>query len=126
MRIYGTELEIEKLRDELELVVLPSEMVVPLFADSGLLPMHVSWQFEGDAARLAALAPAMESIVAERKFIPSFEAYKNGKLWWTWDAVALDAKSRRTLLALEAGGRFVGRDDNKPLDELLNRCRSLD
>ncbi|MCM3629807.1 DEAD/DEAH box helicase [Paenibacillus glycanilyticus] len=103
---YGTELEIEKLRDELELIVLPAEMVVPFFADPGLLPMHMTWRLEGDAARLAALAPALERCVAERRFIPSFEANKSGKLRWTWEAEALDAKTRLELRALkdEPGG----------------------
>ncbi|MBD3919409.1 DEAD/DEAH box helicase [Paenibacillus sp. PR3] len=101
---YGTELEIEKLRDELELVVLPAEMVVSFFADPGLLPMHVTWQLEGDAARLAAFAPALRRGIAERRFVPSFEAYKAGKLRWTWDVEALDATSRRALRALADGG----------------------
>lgn len=101
---YGTELEIEKLQDELELVVLPAEMVVPFFADPGLLPMHITWLLEGDAARLAALAPALERGITERRFLPSFEAYKAGKLRWTWDVEALDTKSRRALRALAGGG----------------------
>ncbi|GMK37260.1 ATP-dependent helicase [Paenibacillus sp. CCS19] len=101
---YGTELEIEKLRDELELVVLPAEMVVPFFADPGLLPMHVTWQLEGDAARLAAFAPALNRGITERRFVPSFEAYKVGKLRWTWEEEALDAKTRRALRALSGGG----------------------
>ncbi|MGO4109093.1 SNF2-related protein [Paenibacillus sp. YAF4_2] len=101
---YGTELEIERLRDELELVVLPAEMVVPFFADPGLLPMHVTWRLEGDAARLAELAPALEQGVVERSFVPSFEAYKAGKLRWTWDTAALDVKSRRVLRTLADGG----------------------
>ncbi|PWW02734.1 SNF2 family DNA or RNA helicase [Paenibacillus cellulosilyticus] len=97
---YGTELEIEKLSEELELVVLPAEMVLPFFANPALLPVHMNWQLEGDAARIAALAPALEQSVAELKFVPSFEAYKAGKLQWTWDSEALDAKSRRSLRAL--------------------------
>ncbi|GMK44683.1 ATP-dependent helicase [Paenibacillus glycanilyticus] len=113
---YGTELEIEKLRDELELVVLPAEMVIPFFANSELLPKHVAWRFEGDAALLASLAPALERGVAERKFIPSFEAYKAGKLRWTWDAAELDAKSRRAMRALEAGGQYGGPDDEGDRD----------
>lgn len=101
---YGTELEIERLREELELVVLPAEMVVPFFADPELLPLHVTWQLEGDAARLAALAPALERGVAERRFVPSFVAYKAGKLRWTWDEESLDTKSRRAIRALAGGG----------------------
>ncbi|MFC4812492.1 DEAD/DEAH box helicase [Paenibacillus sp. GCM10023250] len=118
---YGTELEIEKLRDELELVVLPAEMVLPFFADPELLPMHVTWRLEGDAARLAALAPALAHGVEERKFVPSFEAYKVGKLRWTWDAEALGAKARRALRALaggagraHGGGLYGGPDDDGP------------
>ncbi|GLX68025.1 DEAD/DEAH box helicase [Paenibacillus glycanilyticus] len=101
---YGTELEIERLRDELELIVLPAEMAVPFFADPRLLPIHMTWRLEGDAARLAELSPAMERVVAERGFIPSFEAYKAGKLRWKWDAEVLDAKTRRALGALAVGG----------------------
>ncbi|MBO7747972.1 DEAD/DEAH box helicase [Paenibacillus sp. MWE-103] len=121
---YGTELEIEKLRDELELVVLPAEMVLPFFADPEWLPVHVTWRLEGGAARLAALAPALARGVAERKFVPSFEAYKAGKLRWTWDAEALDAKSRRALRALadgagraRGGSLYGGPDEDGDWDE---------
>ncbi|GGG70411.1 DEAD/DEAH box helicase [Paenibacillus radicis (ex Gao et al. 2016)] len=115
---YGTELEIEKLQDELELVVLPAEMVLPFFADPGLLPMHVSWRFEGDAARLAAIAPSLERGIAEQKFIPSFQDYKAGKLRWTWDTAAFDAKSRRALRALAGGENreFIGLHDEQEAD----------
>ncbi|MFF2089522.1 DEAD/DEAH box helicase [Paenibacillus sp. NPDC058174] len=120
---YGTELDIEMLQDELELVVLPAEMVLPFFADPELLPMHVSWRFEGDAARLAAIAPALERGIAERKFVPSFEAYKAGKLLWTWDTEAFDVKSRRALRALAGGGNrepiglYDGPDEDSEWDE---------
>ncbi|NBD24174.1 DEAD/DEAH box helicase [Paenibacillus glycinis] len=117
---FGTELELEKLQDELELVVLPAEMVVPFFAARNLLA-HIEWRWEGDAAVLADVAPALEACIAERKYVPSFEAFKAGKLRWIWDAEALDSKTRRTLRGLrqsesgevEDGGRFSGAASNR-------------
>ncbi|QHT63707.1 DEAD/DEAH box helicase [Paenibacillus lycopersici] len=100
---YGTELDIEKLQDELELIVLPAEMVIPFFADRRLLMKHIDWRFEGDAARLAAIAPLLESCIAERKYMPSFAAYKAGKLRWIWDAEALDTRARKALRTLRGG-----------------------
>ncbi len=86
--------------------------------------MHVTIRFEGDAERLAAIAPALERGIAERKFVPSFEAYKIGKLLWTWDAEAFDVKSRRALRTL-AGGEdqmngdslYGGPDEDGDCDE---------
>ncbi|WP_225446479.1 DEAD/DEAH box helicase [Paenibacillus rhizovicinus] len=101
---YGTDLQIEKLQDEIELVVLPAEMVIPFFADRKLLMTHFIWQFEGDASRLVSLAPALEACIAEQKYMPSFAAFRAGKLRWTWDAEALDVRARKALRALRGSG----------------------
>ncbi|WP_420831464.1 DEAD/DEAH box helicase [Paenibacillus sacheonensis] len=105
---YGTELDIEKLQDELELVVLPAEMVIPFFAERSLLMAHIDWRFEGDAARLVSLAPGLQACIEERKFMPSFAAFRAGKLRWTWDPEALDARTCKALRALLGSGRAAG------------------
>ncbi|AZN39257.1 DEAD/DEAH box helicase [Paenibacillus albus] len=86
---YGTELEIEKVQ-ELELVVLPSEQVIPFFAERHLLT-HIEWVWEGDAAKLAELAPLVAASIDARSIVPSFAAFRKGKLAWSWDEGALEA-----------------------------------
>ncbi|SFT21585.1 DEAD/DEAH box helicase [Paenibacillus sp. BC26] len=102
---YGTELEIEKVRD-MEFVVLPSEHVIPFFGERRLLE-HLEWTWENDAATLIALAPILAACLKERKFAPSFDAYRSGKLQWIWDEAQLDAEAvgllRQHGLLAEAG-----------------------
>ncbi|QSF45381.1 DEAD/DEAH box helicase [Paenibacillus tianjinensis] len=84
---YGTELTLQNA-DGVELVVLPAEQVVPFFADLRLL-RHVGWSWQGDAALLTELAPAVSMLLAEKQYVPSFAAYREGQLQWNWDDKAL-------------------------------------
>ncbi|SEO33990.1 DEAD/DEAH box helicase [Paenibacillus sp. OV219] len=104
---YGTELEIEKVQ-ELELVVLPSEQVIPFFAERHLLT-HIEWVWEGDAAKLAEVAPLVSASIDARSIVPSFAAFRKGKLAWTWDEGALEATSVAKLRkALDVPGKNGG------------------
>ncbi|SDX33636.1 DEAD/DEAH box helicase [Paenibacillus sp. CF384] len=102
---YGTELEIEKVQD-MELVVLPSEHVIPFFGERRLLE-HMEWNWEHDAETLTVLAPVLAACLAERKYVPSFAAFRSGKLQWVWDEAQLEAEELRLLrqygLQAEAG-----------------------
>lgn len=102
---YGTELELVKI-GELEAVVLPAEEVISFFA-SGSLLAHIEWQWEDDAARLAALAPLLGECLEKRLFAPDLTAYRSGSLHWIWDAAAVGAtfgQARRNELDLQRSG----------------------
>lgn len=79
---YGTELSTSKA-DEVELVVLPAEQVLPFFADLRLL-QHVGWSWQGDAQLLTRLAPLLAGMLEARQYAPSFAAYREGQLRWAW------------------------------------------
>jgi len=101
---YGTELAVEKT-GELELIVLPAEQVIPFFASCRLLPV-VRWAWDGEAAELRELAPVLEACVAQRGYVPSFEAYRqDGLLQWEWDEAALEEAAARDALAGFGGGK---------------------
>ncbi|EFM10455.1 SNF2-related protein [Paenibacillus curdlanolyticus YK9] len=94
---YGTELATKSVQD-VELIVLPAEQVIPFLAEQRLLT-HVEWIWEGDASRLAELAPLLADCMEQRRFKPSFAALKAGKpLQWTWDEEAL-GEDEQALLA---------------------------
>lgn len=100
---YGTELEVQQIRDlELvELVLLPAEQVLPFFAELPLLE-HIDWSWGEESQPFISLAPLLQNIIEDHKFIPSFEAYQNGKLQWSWDPQTLDTEGRSLLSALES------------------------
>ncbi len=81
---YGTELQMEQT-PEVELIVLPSEQVIPFFAEAELLH-HVRWSWEEEAATLRQLAPALLACLNDKKYLPSLAAYRRGRLQWKWDA----------------------------------------
>ncbi|MWV47369.1 ATP-dependent helicase [Paenibacillus sp. HJL G12] len=93
---YGTELEVQQVQ-ELELVVLPAEQVLPFFAERRLLE-HITWNWEEEAQELIRLAPALQACIDERRFIPSLANFQAGKLRWTWDETALDAQTRKEIV----------------------------
>ncbi|WP_238650635.1 DEAD/DEAH box helicase [Paenibacillus piscarius] len=86
---YGTELGTSKA-DEVELVVLPAEQVLPFFADLRLL-RHVGWSWQGDAKLLVRLAPLLAGLLEAKRYAPSLAAYREGQLRWAWDSKALAA-----------------------------------
>ncbi|MFC5700806.1 DEAD/DEAH box helicase [Cohnella faecalis] len=98
---YGTELAIQSVQD-FELVSLPSEQVISFFADRKLL-RHVEWKWSGFAERLVKAAPALARCIEEKRFLPSFDAYRIGKLQWTWDVEALEPLEKAALDAPSEG-----------------------
>ncbi|MEY8748705.1 DEAD/DEAH box helicase [Bacillales bacterium AN1005] len=92
---YGTELETRQLED-IELVVLPAEEVIPFFADMHTL-LHIEWRWDEQAAHLIQLAPVLASTIEDRKYIPSFAAHRTGKLQWIWDSDRLKQQDRAAL-----------------------------
>lgn len=86
---YGTELEVQHVQ-EMEVILLPAEHVIPFFAECRLLE-HVEWVWGEQAAQIIQLAPSLDACIEERRYIPSFSAFQKGKLLWTWgDAVLSD------------------------------------
>ncbi|WP_127533255.1 DEAD/DEAH box helicase [Paenibacillus kobensis] len=86
---YGTELATQSIQD-VELVLLPAEQVIPFLAGQPLLE-HIEWIWEGDALPIVAAAPLLAACIEQRRFKPSFAAMKAGKpLQWTWDADKLE------------------------------------
>lgn len=92
---YGTELEVQTVQD-IELVVLPSEQVIPFFAEQKFLE-HIEWVWSEDVAQWIQLAPRLATYIDEKKFIPSFSAFQAGKLKWSWDQVLLDSQDRELI-----------------------------
>lgn len=92
---YGTELAIQTAQD-VELVVLPSELVIPFFAECKLLE-HIEWVWSGDAAKLIELAPILSACIDKKNYMPSFSAFQAGKLQWTWDYRTFDIQEQAIL-----------------------------
>jgi len=92
---YGTELEIQQVQ-EVEVIVLPAEYVLPFLADRKLLS-HIEWIWDEEASQLIQLVSALNTCIEEKKFIPSLSAFQKGKLQWTWDKKALNAKAKFAL-----------------------------
>ncbi|MBW4084770.1 DEAD/DEAH box helicase [Paenibacillus sp. S150] len=84
---YGTELTTQNA-DGVELVVLPAEQVIPFFAELKVL-RHIGWSWQGNAALLTALAPLLAGLIDEKQYVPSFSAFREGRLRWDWDAQSL-------------------------------------
>jgi len=102
---YGTELLFHTLED-IEAVVLPSEMVIPYFAAPKLLN-HIEWEWEDDAKRLLELAPLLARQIEEKKYHPSFEAHLADKLEWVWDEDSLSSEERASLEAAATDNEFM-------------------
>lgn len=84
---YGTELEIQTVQD-VELILLPAEYVIPFFAGNQLLE-HVEWIWGDHTALIRQLAPLLDASIEARQFIPSYSAFQDGRLQWSWDAASL-------------------------------------
>jgi SNF2 family DNA or RNA helicase len=85
---YGTELEVQQV-EGLELVLLPAEQVIPFFAENTVLE-HVEWIWEEQAGLLVKLAPLLAAEIKVHRYVPSFSAFRSGRLEWSWDSAALN------------------------------------
>lgn len=105
--IYGTELEIQQTQ-EVELVLLPAEQVLSFFAENRLLE-HVDWSWGEQAERLHRIAPLLAAAIEEKKYMPSFSAFKAGadKLQWTWDEAANRAQIQGIIGHSEEAASFI-------------------
>ncbi|RAI86820.1 SNF2 family DNA or RNA helicase [Paenibacillus pabuli] len=92
---YGTELETRQI-EEIELVVLPAEEVIPFFSEMNTL-LHIEWKWDEQAEHLIRLAPVLAASIENRKYIPSFTAFRTGQLQWTWDPDSLKKQDRTAL-----------------------------
>lgn len=103
---YGTELTVQPASEGVELVILPAEQVIPFFAEQKLLT-HIEWSWDGEAAHLIELAPVMAKCVENKNYIPSLSAFRDGKLQWTWDDLALELATAENVSeqAIQAGLR---------------------
>ncbi|QLG42605.1 DEAD/DEAH box helicase [Paenibacillus sp. E222] len=92
---YGTELETRQI-EEIELVVLPAEEVIPFFSEMNTL-LHIEWKWDEQAEHLIRLASVLAASIENRKYIPSFTAFRTGQLQWTWDLDSLKKQDRTAL-----------------------------
>ncbi|MGO4548460.1 DEAD/DEAH box helicase [Paenibacillus sp. 2TAB23] len=90
---YGTELQVQQVQD-LELVLLPAEQVIPFFSDNHTLA-HIAWNWGEHAEALVKLTPLLAEEIKAHRYIPSFTAFRTGKLQWTWD----NSAAQRQILA---------------------------
>ncbi|MCC3376705.1 DEAD/DEAH box helicase [Cohnella sp. REN36] len=107
---YGTELEVQTVKEDMDVVILPAEMVIPFFAEPQLL-RHIDWAWTGDNARLLIrLAPLLAASLEARRYAPSYAAFREGSLRWDWEDEAVDE-------ALATTGRETRLTDGGPLPE---------
>ncbi|WP_256992649.1 DEAD/DEAH box helicase [Paenibacillus sp. XY044] len=93
--LYGTQLDVQQVQ-EIELVILPAEYVIPFFGRLNLLA-HIQWAGDEGTETLIRLAPALMSCVREKRYSPSLSAFQSGKLLWNWDEARLDADAREEI-----------------------------
>ena len=103
---YGTDLIVENIRGT-ETVVLPAEQVIPFFAEP-LILQHLEFVWNGQAKLLIELAPLLLSCIKQKKYIPSFSAYLEGQMCWTWDEAALESHEQNMLEAAKDAGTGTG------------------
>ncbi|MEB4783452.1 DEAD/DEAH box helicase [Paenibacillus jamilae] len=84
---YGTELEIQHVQDT-DIIVLPSEQVIPFLAEQELL-QHIEWIWDEANAPWLRLIPPLAHCIEAKAYVPSFTSFQAGKLQWEWDAEAL-------------------------------------
>lgn len=95
---YGTELTVQSVQD-MEVIILPSEQVIPFFADGRLLE-HIEWVWDEDCLPFIELAPSLAACIQDKQYAPSLSAFKSGKLQWIWDAEAFSAEEQARLSVL--------------------------
>ncbi|MDF2958592.1 MAG: helicase [Paenibacillus sp.] len=82
---YGTTLELQQA-GELTVTVLPAEMVLPFFAEPDFMDI-LRWAGGNDATKgLLEAAPLLYREAKEKRYLPSYSSFRNGKLQWTWEA----------------------------------------
>ncbi|MFC5451394.1 DEAD/DEAH box helicase [Paenibacillus aestuarii] len=82
---YGTMLELQQA-GELAVTVLPAEMVLPFFAAPDFMEV-LRWESGNEAAAsLLHVAPVLYHEAQEGRFLPSYQAFREGKLQWSWDS----------------------------------------
>ena len=74
---YGTELTVQSVQD-MEVVILPSEQVIPFFADGRSLE-HIEWVWDEDCLPFIELAPSLAACIQDKQYAPSLSAFKSGK-----------------------------------------------
>ncbi|MBD0383234.1 DEAD/DEAH box helicase [Paenibacillus sedimenti] len=81
---YGTTLELQQA-GELAVTVLPPEMVLPFFAEPNFMDV-LRWEGGNEAVkRLLDIAPVLYREAQAGRYVPSYRAFRNGKLQWTWE-----------------------------------------
>ncbi|MDQ0877177.1 SNF2 family DNA or RNA helicase [Paenibacillus sp. V4I3] len=81
---YGTLLD-QQLLGELTLTVLPVEMVLPFFAEPYFMDV-LRWDGGNETTKgLLEVAPVLYREAKAGHYVPSYSAFRNGNLAWTWD-----------------------------------------
>lgn len=80
---YGTELEIAQVQG-VDVVILPSEQVVPFFAEMKVL-RHTAWNWSPAADALIKAAPLLASCLDKKAYAPSYASVQKGQFGWDWD-----------------------------------------
>ncbi|SPY21625.1 helicase [Paenibacillus polymyxa] len=96
---YGTELEIQHVQDT-DIIVLPSEQVIPFLAEQELLK-HIEWIWDEANAPWLRLIPLLAHCIEMKAYVPSFTSFQAGKLHWKWDAEALESIQPAELALLD-------------------------
>ncbi|MEW9701684.1 DEAD/DEAH box helicase [Paenibacillus sp. SI8] len=82
---YGTVLDVQQA-GEITVTILPAEMVLPFFAEPLFMDV-LSWAGGNEAAKtILQVAKVLYQEAIEGRYAPSYQAFRNGKLQWTWDA----------------------------------------
>lgn len=68
---YGTELEISQIQD-IEIVLLPAEQVIPFLANCELL-RHIDWTWQPQAQPLRQIAPCWPSVWRRKPISPAIQ-----------------------------------------------------
>lgn len=73
---YGTELEIQHVQDT-DIILLPSEQVIPFLAERELLK-HIEWIWDEANAPWLRLIPLLAHCIEAKAYVPSFTAFQAG------------------------------------------------
>ncbi|OPH58959.1 helicase [Paenibacillus ferrarius] len=81
---YGTTLGIQAA-GEVSVAILPVDMVLSFFAAPGFMDI-LRWEGgNGTANGLLAAAPILYQAAKEGHYVPSYQAFREGRLEWVWD-----------------------------------------